>query len=220
MTDLLKILSPIAVVAFIWSVIQFFIKRKYEKKDKKKEFAIKILTDFLTEINDIRILSTEIFNHFERRTKKLNGVLLKYRNHKVVNQFADKEIDSHELILTFKNLSISEQKEYLEKSKEFFETGNETDAELVTFLKEKNKELENKALSLNRIPLLNLVGSKELITKRKNIIDIMDDVLLLDYLEDSKDVSQYFHQRMQILQLSFELEYLVLAEIKKTVANI
>ena len=215
MTDLLKILSPIAIVAFIWSVLQFFIKRKYEKKDKKKEFAIRILTDFLTEINDIRVLSTEIFNSFERRTEKLKGVLSQYRNDKVVNQFADKEVKSQELILTFKNLSLSEQKQYLEKSKEFFETGNETDAKLITFLKEKNKELENKALSLNKIPLLNLVGSKELINKRKNIIDIINDVLLLDYLEDSKDVSRYFHQRMQILQLSFEIEYLVLIEIKK-----
>lgn len=213
MTEILKILSPVAILIFFWSIIQFFTKRRYEKNDKKREFKLKILTDFLTEINDIRVLSTEIYNQINKRTKKLNGVLSEYRND--VNQFIDKDVNSDELKLTFKNLSYEEKKEFIEKSIGYFKTENQTDADLINFLKKKTDELEGKALSLYKIPLLNLIASQELMEKRDKIIDAINNVVILDYAEESTDIGQFFHHRMQILLLSFEIEYFVLAEIKK-----
>ena len=215
MSDILKVLSPVAILAIIWSIIQFYEKRKHEKNDKKKELKLKILTEFLTEINDLRVLSTDIFNHFNKRIRKINGLSKDYRNDKIVNQFLDRGTDSEEFKSIFQNLTFNEQKEFIGKSVYYFRTANQTEAEFLSFLENRNKVLEAKALSLNKIPLLNLIPSKELIEKREKIIDILNNIVSLDYAEKSSDISQYFYHRMQILKLSFEVEYLVLSEIKK-----
>ena len=214
----------IALFAFIWSVTQFFLKRRFEKKDRKETEKIKVLKQFLTQINDIRVIATNLFNKFHWRTNKLKNTISEYRNNPLVKPFLDtyypeENFKDYEKVIkqNFKKLSTEEREEFITTSIDFFEFKKAKDLDLFELTRDTTLQLEEKALELNKIPLLELFVSKKIIKKRDELIEKIENIILDDISKESNEfeLDRALRNSNEILVLSYDIEYLLIAELEK-----
>ncbi len=215
--ELVKYLSPVAILGLIWSISQYFIKRKHEKVDRERNEKKEYLTDLLMKINNLRNSLVQIDVLMATKTQELASKMnvFKEQYHEIINE------ENGKLIPSFKELPIKQQEEIIESSSRFLDNNEYFDEEnkvkikrLTTQLHEKNLEIKSDI----RIVLYadSNINSKflELTTRIKKYT-----INQLGIIDSKKDRFHFFkmsfNKSSDLIHDCFELEKEIILALKK-----
>jgi hypothetical protein len=221
-SDLIKIISPLALVGLVWTIASFFLKRKYEKSDKRKEQKIKILTDYLLKLNELRGVLHQAQDEISKGNQVLRKTLQTYRNQ--FDGIFNEETENNKDLMSKRFLEMEEEKrlDFLKESKIYFQDQKGINTNIKNNLSGIAIEIEAKGLDLKKDALINIHATTEIFKGQVNLIDLLyqftDKSVIID--EDTSDVMKtYLNFLRLITKECYDLEFNVIVELRKVSIN-
>jgi len=176
MSELIKYLSPVALLGLIWAIIQFYQKRRYERRDlyRKEKLAVysmisSILRDIEFEIfqfmSSSRIPLIKIGSRAESISELINKI--EHQNEKTdsdINILANKNLIDDETLNNLKSKLNTNKKLIEEISIHKMNVKKENIEEITPLFQKFISQLELKKDEINRISTITL-SEKEILKK-------------------------------------------------------
>ena len=215
--ELVKYLSPVAILGLIWSVSHYFLKRKHEKADIERKEKKEYLTDLLMKISDLRNSLVKIDVLMATKTEQLVSKMKDFKEE--YKELIDEK--NGRLISNFKELPLKQQEEIIENSSKILDNSEYFDEENRNKIKELTNQLHEKNLEIksdSRIVLHadSKINSKflELTTKIKSYT-----INQLGIIDSQKDKFHFFkmsiNKSSDLVHECFELEKDMIFALKK-----
>ncbi len=217
--NLIEILSPVALIALVWGITQFFLKRRYDKADRNRIEKKETLTNYLLKLNDISGVIFKIQNESSKRIALQGRKLSTYRSR--FNTIYENEGNPDLQKLNFINFDKSTKENFLKKTVELFkdqETINIVSLELIENL---HNELENYGILLRKESLITLYGNKKIFDNQYQLIKLLDNFttrkkVLHKYEELQDDILVNLKLTHDILVECYNLEFQIISELKNS----